>query len=373
MDKKGTDERLILWIFYSVIAMVILLATMAFVNNAFSKTGFDEEYYARDLAYTLDLVFAGLGDVEYVYSIEDAKFDFFIGLVDGESKVVVGKSLSELGRGDGSKNYRYNSKQEFGKFDKPGELVIEKKEGKVTINGVILGLNLVEGEYLSELIARDEHGSYRWVVIEITESNVVVRKSYIPGITYGNNADEIEEKLAKYKEFIIAASGKYDISENMIKAVIWKESTGNEKSKNEVSGAIGLMQILPSTAGLSEEELFKPAINIDAGTKYLKEQLDKFQSEELALAAYNWGPTNVRRNCEGVVVACNKLPDETSNYVRLVIGYKVELDLRQGISESGHTDEIRIGELKKLDGRHTVRLVKLDRYGNEIIAKVEIV
>ncbi len=143
MDKKGVDERLILWVFYSVVAVVILLATMAFVNNAVGKTGLNEEYYSRDLAYTLDLIFASLDDVEYVYSIEENKFDFFIGLVDGESRVVVGTSLSEQGRGDGSKHYRYNSKQEFGRFEKPVELVISKKDGRVAINGD-LGKNLAE-------------------------------------------------------------------------------------------------------------------------------------------------------------------------------------------------------------------------------------
>ncbi|MBO8127484.1 MAG: lytic transglycosylase domain-containing protein, partial [Firmicutes bacterium] len=62
-------------------------------------------------------------------------------------------------------------------------------------------------------------------------------------------------------------------------------------------GCIGIMQIKPSTAralGVNPDYLYQAPINIDTGARYLKQLLDRYGDETLAVAAYNAGPSRVR-------------------------------------------------------------------------------
>ncbi len=122
-----------------------------------------------------------------------------------------------------------------------------------------------------------------------------------------------------YDNIIKEASKKYLVPENLIKAVIKQESN---YIPNAVSskGAIGLMQIMPSTGallGITDKELLKdPYINIMTGTKYLSQMLNRYDGRlDLSLSAYNAGPNLVDR--------LQRIPniDETKNYVKNIIGY----------------------------------------------------
>jgi len=57
--------------------------------------------------------------------------------------------------------------------------------------------------------------------------------------------------------------------------------------------ARGLLQVLPSTAAALRLDVDRPSSNVLAGARYLKQLLDEFDSPDLALAAYNAGPTAV--------------------------------------------------------------------------------
>ncbi len=119
-----------------------------------------------------------------------------------------------------------------------------------------------------------------------------------------------------WQDIIMKASLKYALSPELIAAVIKVESDFNV---NVVSskGAEGLMQIMPATQDyLNLHDPFNPELNIMAGSAYLREQLDAFGSEELALAAYNAGPGNVIKY-KGVPPF-----NETQNYVVKVLRYK---------------------------------------------------
>ena len=122
-----------------------------------------------------------------------------------------------------------------------------------------------------------------------------------------------------YDSIINEASKKYSVPENLIKAVIKQESN---YMPNAVSskGAIGLMQIMPSTGallGIEDEELLKdPYVNIMTGTKYLSQMLNRYDGRlDLSLSAYNAGPNLVDK--------LQRIPniDETKNYVKNIIGY----------------------------------------------------
>ena len=122
-----------------------------------------------------------------------------------------------------------------------------------------------------------------------------------------------------YDSIINEASKKYSVPENLIKAVIIQESNYMPKAISS-KGAIGLMQIMPSTGALlgieDKESLKDPYTNIMTGTKYLSQMLNRYDGRlDLSLSAYNAGPNLVDK--------LQRIPniDETKNYVKNIIGY----------------------------------------------------
>lgn len=103
----------------------------------------------------------------------------------------------------------------------------------------------------------------------------------------------------KYNAEIASACGKFDVEKAVVYAIINVESRFR---KNTISnkGAVGLMQIMPTTAedlagrlGMEEFDLFDPSDNIVLGTYYIKILAERFENLRTALCAYNAGPTNV--------------------------------------------------------------------------------
>lgn len=107
---------------------------------------------------------------------------------------------------------------------------------------------------------------------------------------------------------------KYDLDPSLVNAVIKAESNGNPYAVSR-KGAMGLMQLMPVTAGeLQVFHPFDPEENIEGGAKYLKSLIDKFNGDlTLALAAYNAGSKAVEK--------AGAVPDisETRQYVNKVL------------------------------------------------------
>ena len=121
-----------------------------------------------------------------------------------------------------------------------------------------------------------------------------------------------------------SAAGEHAVDYDLLKAVIATESGFNARAVSH-RGAVGLMQLMPSTAAelgvqasasqTLAERLTDPRTNVQAGGRYLAQQLARFDGRlELALAAYNAGAGAVLR-------AGRRVPDfpETQQYVRKVL------------------------------------------------------
>ena len=122
----------------------------------------------------------------------------------------------------------------------------------------------------------------------------------------------------KYDSIIEEASKLYNVPEALIKSVIKQESNFNADAISK-RGAMGLMQLMPSTAselGIPLETLTDAKTNVFGGTKYLSDMLSKYNGRvDLALAAYNAGP-NAVDNAKGVPNI-----EETQDYVKKILRY----------------------------------------------------
>jgi soluble lytic murein transglycosylase len=108
----------------------------------------------------------------------------------------------------------------------------------------------------------------------------------------------------EYEQIVVGHAENYDLEPHLVAAVIYQESKFDADAVSE-SGAVGLMQLLPATAqgiadrtggaGWHERDLVDPELNVRYGSWYLRHLLDKYENEELALAAYNAGQANVDR------------------------------------------------------------------------------
>ena len=99
-----------------------------------------------------------------------------------------------------------------------------------------------------------------------------------------------------YRELVTAAAARYGVDAELITSVIAVESNFDPKAVSR-KNARGLMQLLPETAArLGVKDIFDPKENIDAGTRYLRDLLQKYNNDlVLTLAAYNAGPDRVQQ------------------------------------------------------------------------------
>jgi soluble lytic murein transglycosylase-like protein len=98
-----------------------------------------------------------------------------------------------------------------------------------------------------------------------------------------------------YGEIIARVSEAHGVDPLLVRALIQVESNYRPRAKSH-KGAMGLMQLMPSTAReYKVRNPYDPKANIEAGIKHLKSLIDRFGVTELALAAYNAGPSAVQR------------------------------------------------------------------------------
>jgi soluble lytic murein transglycosylase-like protein len=142
------------------------------------------------------------------------------------------------------------------------------------------------------------------------------------------------ESVKVGKQNISIPEGDDFASPSFVKAVMKVESGGKADAVSP-KGARGPMQLMPATAKDLGVDIDDPKENIEGGSRYLKQMLNKYGNKELALAAYNWGPGNVDRAIKKVkangeratwanIMQSVKVPMETRLYVNKVLNNERE-------------------------------------------------
>jgi soluble lytic murein transglycosylase len=164
---------------------------------------------------------------------------------------------------------------------------------------------------------------------------------YDRAITYADRLSESDKSAwpfmypAAWRSLICVAAAPYPVDPLWLHSIIWQESKYDANAASAAS-ARGLMQFIPETEravgehiGLTEltpDRLYDPQISIRLGAEYWSELMTEFEQPELALAAYNGGPVNVRRwrdklpNADVEFFVSDIGFPETKRYVQMVFG-----------------------------------------------------
>ena len=138
---------------------------------------------------------------------------------------------------------------------------------------------------------------------------------YMPGeISFlGQGRPSVSIDRDGAEKLVREAAERHHVDPALVRAVIETESNWNPSARSR-KGAMGLMQLIPTTAQrFGVNDAFNPKQNVDAGVRYLKTLLERYNGNlDLALAAYNAG--------EGAVDRAHGIPAyrETRSYVQKV-------------------------------------------------------
>jgi len=175
---------------------------------------------------------------------------------------------------------------------------------------------LVEANGKIVFVNADENTPARHAKGSISNSN-----SALAAAARADRADTAGENDTRYRvlshaeidKYVDEMAKKHNVDPDLIRAVIAAES-GYNPSATSRKGAQGLMQLMPGTAQqLGVHDAYNAKQNLDAGVRYLRALLDKYNGDlDKALAAYNAG--------EGAVERAGGVPNirETQDYVRRV-------------------------------------------------------
>ena len=179
----------------------------------------------------------------------------------------------------------------------------------------------------------------------------ILFKRYLKSTKWVRNvlSDEEFQRFKEAVQFFKKYAGMYDFDWLVVAALAYQESR-IDQSKRSPAGAIGVMQVLPSTAAdrnVGIQNIYKIENNIHAGVKYLRFMIDRYYAKEpmdrlnkllFAFASYNAGPAKVAklrkeagemglnpniwfRNVE--IVAAKRIGRETVQYVSNIYKYYV--------------------------------------------------
>jgi len=186
-----------------------------------------------------------------------------------------------------------------------------------------LGLSVFCGKPAEAQIAKvvDDSGRHFWVnaeppaTLKLSATAKIQPALYMPqpATLTGRTRPSFGLDREGAEQLVREAAERHRIDPALVRAVIETESGWNAAARSH-KGAIGLMQLIPTTAQrFGANDAYSPQQNVDAGVRYLKTLLQRYDGNlDLALAAYNAG--------EGAVDRAHGVPAfrETRDYVQKV-------------------------------------------------------
>lgn len=156
-----------------------------------------------------------------------------------------------------------------------------------------------------------------------TSTQIPTKTNRAAGTTKTPNTGSYAKAPSNVRGYIDQFSKSEGVDARLIAAIINQESSFKPKAISS-AGAKGYMQLMPATAkglGVNPND---PVQNIKGGTRYIKQQLQKYNTVSLALAAYNAGPGNVDKAIKKAGTTDwekvkKYLPKETQKYVPSVL------------------------------------------------------
>ncbi|WP_195986955.1 lytic transglycosylase domain-containing protein [Clostridium sp. D53t1_180928_C8] len=150
----------------------------------------------------------------------------------------------------------------------------------------------------------------------VKSSGIINSNNYMISNINSLNVDE------RIKNSIQLYSNKYSVDPNLVKAIIKVESDFNPNLVSS-AGAKGLMQLMPEICEeLGIKDQFNIEQNIEGGVRHIKGYIDKYNGNiEMALIAYNGGPTRMINRGVKSIEDIYKMPKETQSYVPKVMNY----------------------------------------------------
>lgn len=222
-------------------------------------------------------------------------------------------------------------------FNKKGKLIAQKIDGKFIIDNEIVSedkFNKLVNKKGKSLILTTKTPILEPLTpagltdtlsqnteLDVTKLEPIKLKR--PELPFQLSGSPVKVTNAQIHSYVKQASSKYGVPEELILAVIKKES-GFKNNLTSPKGAIGLMQLMPATAkGFGVKNPWDPQQNIDGGVRVLKTLLNYYNGDVmLALAGYNYGMGNVNDRLAGkprnINAIYDSLPFETRHYVKTV-------------------------------------------------------
>jgi len=197
--------------------------------------------------------------------------------------------------------------------------------------------------YASQHLGRSELESLEQIALDVGKTRTARYLNKIKNRRFPLQNEDAYNRLRKYFSSshittLSANAKRFGLAPSLTVALAKQESAFRPTVVSS-AGAIGLMQLIPTTADamlpknyqrpLTREKLMEPSTNVYLGTKYLSKLMRRFQRQpERALAAYNAGPTavsrwNKREHMREIDMFVEEIPyEETQDYVRRVISWK---------------------------------------------------